>query len=79
MSHSKKKVDAIYDLRAAAEKKGRAEREVDVDPTPEKRDELLDAKLDLEEKTVEAIEVCNDCGHQHAPGQPHSNVVRFKD
>jgi hypothetical protein len=71
MGKSKNKVDAIYALREAAEKKALAEKELAEDPRAEKRDQLLEARLALEEKTMTAIEVCHECGHQHADGQPH--------
>lgn len=72
----KKKVDAIYELREAAEEKGRAEEALGQKPSPEKRDALLDAAMTLEEKTVTALEACHDCGHEHAPDMPHAaNVV----
>ena len=75
------KVDAIYELREAAEQKAHAERDLADVPTPETRDALLDAQLKLEEKTVEAIEVCHECGHEHGPAEAHvekggDNVVR---
>ncbi len=70
-SRSPDKVEAIFQLREAAEKKARAERDLDDAPSPERRDVLLDAKLELEEKTQTAIEVCHECGHEHAPGDPH--------
>lgn len=71
MSRSKDKVDAIYDLRKAAEEKGRAEEALDQDPSPEKRDRLLDAHMELEEKTMQALDVCHQCGHEHGPDEPH--------
>jgi hypothetical protein len=78
MSESVNKVDAIYELRKAAEKKGRIEQRLQAEPTPDKRDALLDAKLELEQKTVQAIDACHECGHAHAADGPHeSNVVRI--
>lgn len=71
MDQSKSKIDAIYELREAAEEKARAEREVDAVPSPEKKDRLLETQLTLEEKTVAAIEACHECGHEHAPGEDH--------
>jgi hypothetical protein len=32
--------------------------------------------LQLEEKTLRAIEVCHECGHEHAPGSAHVGIVR---
>lgn len=77
MSESQKKVDAIYELRYAAEEKARAETALEQSPSPENRDALLDAQLTLEERTVKALTVCHQCGHEHAPGEPHAdNVLR---
>ena len=71
MGISKDKIDAIYDLREAAEKKALAEKELAEDPRAEKRDQLLEAQLALEQKTLLAIEVCHECGHPHTHDQPH--------
>jgi hypothetical protein len=71
MGRSRKKIEAIYAVREAAEKKALAEKRLDDNPAPEKRDELLDAQLDLEEKTITAIEVCHECGHAHDESGPH--------
>jgi hypothetical protein len=76
MGATKKKIDAIYELRKAAEKKVLAEKKLEERPTQQQRDELLDATLDLEKKTVEAIEVCHECGHEHAQGTPHMSTPR---
>ena len=70
--HEKSKVEAIYEVRDAAETKVHAEQALEAEPTPEKRDELLDAQMKLEEKTQDAIEVCHECGHEHAPSTPHA-------
>jgi hypothetical protein len=35
------------------------------------RDRLLDAQIDLEEKTMAAIEACHECGLPHLPDAPH--------
>ena len=71
MVTSKEKIDAIFELREAAEKKALAEKALSEEPKAEKRDELLDAQLVLAEKTMAAIEVCHDCGHPHGGGEPH--------
>lgn len=71
MSSSQKKIAAIYELRDAAEKKALAEKAVDENPTPQNRDHLLDRQIDLEAKTMTAIERCHECGHPHEPGTPH--------
>jgi hypothetical protein len=76
MAQSKDKIEAIYDLRQAAEEKARAEAELHYAPSEETRDALLDAQMTLEEKTLYAIEVCHECGHEHAPSQPHRRPPR---
>jgi hypothetical protein len=81
---SKKKIEAIYKLRQAAEQKARAERDLEEKPTAEARDALLDAQLELEKSTYNAIEVCHECGHEHAPGAAHvtrdsTNVIELRN
>jgi hypothetical protein len=74
------KIDAIYKLREAAEQKAHAERDLRDAPTPEARDALLDAQMDLEKTTYQAIQACHECGHEHTAGTPHisdSNVLQF--
>jgi hypothetical protein len=71
MGRSSRKIDAIFEVRAAAEKKALAEKALDDDPGMEKRDQLLEARLTLEEKTIAAIEICHDCGHANGADQPH--------
>jgi hypothetical protein len=71
VSKSEQKIDAIFELRTAAEEKALAEKAVTEDPTPENRDKLLDRQLELEKKTVTAIDVCHECGHEHLPETPH--------
>lgn len=73
VSDSKNKIDAIYDLRQAAEEKALAEKAVDDDPSWENRDVLLEKQSKLEAKTVSAIVVCHECGHEHLPEAPHRN------
>lgn len=73
MALSNRKIQAVYDLRTAAEEKVRAEQAVAVDGSAARRDALLDAQIRLEQKTVEAIDVCHACGHEHADGQPRGN------
>ena len=76
----KNKVEAIYDVRQAAEEKARAEQELRESPTPGARDALLDAQIDLEAKTLDAIEACNECGHVHRSTEPHQRVMqRFEN
>jgi hypothetical protein len=80
MSQSQEKIDAIYDLRTAVEAKARLEAVVDHRPTPDAREALLDATLDVEAKTQHAIEVCHECGHVHPHEREHvvggENVIR---
>lgn len=66
------KVQAIYALREAAEAKVVAEYQLEVRPSEERREALLDAQLELEAKTQDAIEVCHECGLPHATDEPHS-------
>jgi len=68
---SSEKINAIYDLRDAAEKKALAEKAVNEHPTPRNRDDLLDRQIELEEKTMTAIERCHECGHEHDPRAAH--------
>ena len=80
-SESKEKIDAIYELRDAAEQKAHAERDLDETPTPEARYALLDAQEKLEKSTYEAIKVCHECGHEHGEGEPHvvpDNVIPLR-
>jgi len=73
-SASTRKIDAIYELREAAEEKGRKEKIVDDNPTPEHRDQLLESMTDLERKTTKAIAACHECGHLHEPDAPHGSA-----
>lgn len=66
----KPKVEAIFDLRAAAEAHARAEVAVEQAPTPAKKDQLLDAKVALGEATQDAIEACEHCSLPHAKNDP---------
>lgn len=49
------KIEAIYELREAADAKARADVEREAGDTPHSRDVLLDASLELEDKTQDAI------------------------
>lgn len=78
---SKEKIDAIYKVRDAAEQKAHAERDLEETPTAEARDALLDAQMELEKTTYQAITACHECGHEHAAGAPHvvpDNVIEFR-
>jgi hypothetical protein len=57
---------AVFALREAAQAHGRVEAEVGDMPDPQSRDVLLDAKLDMEAKTAQAIDACVHCGRVHA-------------
>jgi hypothetical protein len=70
---AKQKVDAIYDLRDAVEQKVHAEVALEREDSPRARDALLEATLEVESKTQDAIDVCGECGRPHAQGQPHTS------
>ena len=76
---SNKKMEAIYSLRDAAEAKAVAEVIAEVNPSPAARDALLEAQMELEAKTQDAVEACHECGRPHAADQPHhaDNVLPF--
>jgi len=74
-SASTRKIDAIFDLRMAAENKGRNERALAEQPSPEGRQKLLDSMLEVEEKTATAIAACHECGQDHAPSEPHASSI----
>lgn len=59
------KVAAIYKLREAAEQHARIEATVGEKPQGKDRDRLLDARIELEQKTQRAIESCVYCGRAH--------------
>lgn len=61
---SNDKIVAIYNLRAAVEAKMRAEQAFGRVPTPDTRSALLDATLDVEAKTQQAIDICHACDHE---------------
>jgi hypothetical protein len=71
---SKRKIDTIYELRKAAESKVLAEKALEDDPGAERRDQLLHAQIKLEEKTIEAIEVCHECGRPHSSDEAHEKL-----
>ena len=71
MTTSRKKIDAIFDLRRAAESKALAEKALEERPDPKRRDALLNAQIKLEEKTAEAIDVCHECGYARESGHQH--------
>lgn len=76
------KVAAIYELREAAEQHARIEATVGEKPKGKDRDRLLDARIELEQKTQRAIESCAYCGRPHADDEddcgdkpPRDNVI----
>jgi hypothetical protein len=73
----KDKVQAIYDLREAAEQHARAAIRVERNNTPEARDELLEARIRLENQTHDAIVACHQCGRPHAPDD-RCSVIPFR-
>lgn len=74
------KVEAVYQLREAAEAHGRAEALLETERSAETVDALLEAKEKLEEKTVEAIESCEHCGEPHCDDASHKkdNVITMR-
>lgn len=60
------KVAAIYQLREAAAKHAKLEMAAGENPPGPERDELLDARIELEQKTQQAVETCVHCGRSHA-------------
>jgi hypothetical protein len=71
VSDTKDKIDAIFELRDAAEEKALAEKAVDDDPCWQNRDDLLDKQLKLNSKTTTAIRACHECGREHLPNASH--------
>jgi hypothetical protein len=57
---SQSAIGAIYDMREAAEQKARAEVMAALRDTPENRNSLLDAQIELEIKTQDAIEAATE-------------------
>jgi hypothetical protein len=51
-------VRAVYELREAAVEHGRALAAAEAAPTAEHRDALLETQIDLERKTVSAVDEC---------------------
>ena len=74
------KVEAVYQLREAAEAHGRAEALLETERSAETVDALLAAKEKLEEKTIEAIEACEHCGEAHCDDLSHKkdNVINMR-
>jgi hypothetical protein len=53
-------VQAVYELREAAVEHGKALAAVDAHPSAEARDALLETQIDLERKTVIAVDECSE-------------------
>ena len=70
------KIDAIYAVREAAERKAVLEVSLSAHPSPDARDALLAAQLSLEARTQDAIEACHHCGRRHADDEPHAEAGR---
>jgi len=70
------KIAAVYALREAAEEHARIETEIGKEPSRSDRDRLLESRTKLEQKTREAIEICEHCGRQHIGEQPHPGGAR---
>ena len=68
----KDKVEAVYELRAAAENHGRVQAQLEREPSARMRDAALDAQLAVEEKTAQAIEACHHCGLAHCEDPAHA-------
>jgi hypothetical protein len=57
-------VKAVYELREAAVEHGKAVANLDADPTPAARNDVLDTKLVLEQKTVAALDECSESAEE---------------
>jgi|GEM_PF-2515978 len=68
---TKEKVDAVFELREAAQELGRQQEKLERDGSPEQRDAVLDARLEVEGKTAEAVEACAYCGREHCDDEGH--------
>jgi len=64
------KLAAIYALREAAEKHAKIEAAIGEKPSAQDRDLLLDARIELEQKTQDAVETCVHCGRPHSDEEP---------
>lgn len=75
---SAQKIEAIYELREAAEEHGRIDAATAQRHDAAARSLRLAAREKLEEKTAHAIEACHECGRPHADDAPHverGNVI----
>ena len=59
------KIETIYAVREAAERKALLEASMGAQPSAAARDALLAAQLTLEARTQDAIEACHHCGRTH--------------
>ena len=74
------KVSAIYRLREAAERHDKLAEQIGDVPTGLERQRILDARIELERRTREAVEACVYCGRRHHDDEPDcappgSNVI----
>jgi hypothetical protein len=58
MRQERDTVSAVYELREAAVEHGKALVESELSSSPQTRDQLLETALELESKTVAAIDEC---------------------
>jgi hypothetical protein len=72
----KDKVEAIFELREAVEQKVHAEIALHREGSAQARDTLLDATVQVEAKTQDAIETCHHCGRAHVAEEPHERRGR---
>lgn len=77
IEQQRNKIDAIYELRDAAETKAHAERDLEITGTEAARDALLEAQLNVEARTQEAIDVCHECGQNRADNHEHPLRTRI--
>ena len=70
------KVSAIYRLREAAENHGKILEQTGDAPTSTERRQILDARLELEQRTREAVEACVYCGRPHADDEASCDAPR---
>jgi hypothetical protein len=84
MSADADTIRVIYEMRDAAERKARAELKASMSHTPESAGALLDASLELEERTQDAIDHCASSGcsdptHAHGATVTDINARRKPD
>ena len=75
MGTSKRKIDAIYELRKAAEGKALAEKELEADPGAERRDRLLDAQINSKRKRLKRSKPATNAARPIRPMRPHETIT----